>query len=83
MSFINDQESKIPRLLKQAKVSSFAYFIYIIAIATVGAGYCVRRISPNIDWSDWGAILIMSAAAGACYTAIWSYVKRITSNLDK
>lgn len=83
MKFINEQEKKIPQLLKQSGVSPFAYFIYIIAIASVGAGYFVRRVSPNVDWSDWGAILIMGAAAGASYAAIWSYIKRITGHPGK
>jgi hypothetical protein len=78
VSFINEQENKIPQLLKQAKVSPFAYFIYIIIVATVGAAYFVRGMSPDIEWNDWGVALIIGTAAGACYAFIWLYIKRIT-----
>lgn len=80
MSFINDQERKIPQLLKQAGVSRFVYFIYIVAFATVGGGFFVQSITPDIDWSDWGAVAIMSVAAGACYAMIWLYIKQIATH---
>lgn len=80
VSFINEQENKIPQLIKRAGLSPFVYFIYIAVIATVGAAYFVRGMSPEIDWSDWGAALIIGIAASACYAAIWLYIKRITKS---
>ena len=76
MSIIDKHQKKVQQLLDQTGITRFAYFIYIISVATLGTGYLLPSMSPNIDWSDWGAICIMTITAGACYAAIWLYMRR-------
>ena len=79
MSIIEKHEKKVQQLLDQTGVTRFAYFIYIITVATLSTGYLLPTMSPDIDWSDRGTICIMTITAGACYAAVWMYMKRFTA----
>jgi hypothetical protein len=79
MISISELERKVPQILKQAGASPFGLFMYIAAIATIGAGYVVSEQSNVADWSDPVVLGIMTISALTCYFFIWKYVKRIAS----
>ena len=74
-----DLSQTLPKLLKESGATRFQFFIIMCVAATGIGASTICAATALIDLKDPGVLAILAGVACACYTAIWLFVKTMTS----